>query len=90
MNPSSTLVATNAVRPVTLSLYNLTCVSDTQSIERILQREPGVMKVYANPATEKVYIEYETAHTDPDRLRTILQQAGFGPKTGLVTCAHCR
>jgi len=90
MNTPSNPTTAGATRPVTLHLYNLSCASDTQTIERVLQREPGVVKVYANPATEKVYIEYEVAHTTPDRLRTVLHQAGFGPKVERVTCAHCR
>lgn len=90
MNTPSNPTIAGATRPVTLHLYKLSCASDTQTIERMLQREPGVVKVYANPATEKVYIEYEVAQTTPDQLRTVLQQAGFGPKTGQVTCNHCR
>ena len=61
-----------------------------QVVERVFKREPGVVKVYANPATEKVYLEYDVALTNPDRLRNILQEAGFGPKTVQVSCRHCR
>lgn len=83
---------TNAAltKPVTLPLFNLDCSADAQVVERVFKREPGVVKVYANPATEKVYIEYEAALTNPDRLRNILQQAGFGPKKAQVTCGRCR
>lgn len=66
---------------LTLLLYNLRCSGDTQLVERIFRQEPGVATVYANPATEKVYIEYDAAFTHPDRLRAILQQSGFGPKS---------
>ena len=77
-------------KPVTLPLFNLNCSADVQVVERVFKCEPGVVKVYANPATEKVYIEYEVALTNPDRLRNILQEAGFGPKTVQVSCRHCR
>ena len=81
MSTPSNPTTAGATRPVTLPLYNLNCAGDTQTIERILRREPGLVKVYANSATEKVYIEYETAHINPDRLQHVLQQAGFGRKT---------
>ena len=86
----TTITDTGMTKPVVLSLYNLSCSADTHSIEQMLKREPGVVKVYANPATEKAYIEYKVALTNPDRLRDLLQKAGFGRKTGQVTCKHCR
>jgi copper chaperone CopZ len=89
VNTPSNPTTASATRPLTLPLYNLSCAADGQVIERILKQEPGVVKVYANPATEKVYIEYETVYTNRDRLQHVLQQAGFGQKTGRVTCAHC-
>jgi hypothetical protein len=55
MNTPSNTITASTTRPVTLPLYNLRCAADGQIIERIFKREPGVMKVYANPATEKVY-----------------------------------
>ncbi|HMN26771.1 MAG TPA: hypothetical protein PKE45_01360 [Caldilineaceae bacterium] len=89
MNTSSNTTA-DALRPVTLPLYNLRCAADGQTIERILRQAPGVVKVYANPASEKVYIEYEVALTNPDRLRGVLQEAGFAQKPRQVTCGRCR
>ena len=90
MNTPSNPTTASATRPLTLPLYNLSCAADGQVIERILKQEPGVVKVYANPTTEKVYIEYETAHINPDRLRGVLQEAGFGQKPLQVTCGRCR
>jgi copper chaperone CopZ len=90
MNMLLTTTKTGSTRPVTLPLYNLRCSSDAQTVERVLRREQGVATVYANPATEKVYIEYDAALTNRDRLRALLQEAGFGPKPAHVTCGHCR
>lgn len=78
------------IKPVTLPLFNLSCSADTQTVERILEREPGVVNVYANPASEKVYIEYEVTLTNPDQLREVLLQAGFGPKKAQVSCSRHR
>ena len=90
MNTPSNITTTAATRPLTLPLYNLSCAADGQTIERILRQAPGVVKVYANPATEKVYIEYDVARTNPDQLRAVLQEAGFGQKPRQVTCGRCR
>jgi copper chaperone CopZ len=77
-------------RPLVLPLYNLSCSGDAQTIERIIKKEPGVVEVYANPASEKVYIKYEVALTSPNRLRALLEQAGFWRTTASVTYGHCR
>lgn len=87
---NATTTNAGVTKPVTLPLFNLDCSADAQIVERVFKREPGIVKIYANPATEKVYIEYEMALTNPDRLREILQQAGFGPKKAQVSCRHCR
>lgn len=90
MNIASKIDQVNDTRPVVLPLYNLSCSGDTQTIERIFKAEPGVVEVYANPVSEKVYIKYEMALTNPDRLKAVLQQAGFWRKKGSVTCRHRR
>lgn len=83
--------ATNVapIQRLTLPLYNVDCASDGQTVERILQQIPGVTTVYANPASEKVYIEYHGAQTDLPRLRAALDEAGFGAKGLEVTCGRC-
>lgn len=77
------------IQRVTLSLYNVDCASDAQTIERLLKQLPGVATVYANPASEKVYIEYDGAQTDTTRLWAALDEAGFGQKGLQVTCGRC-
>jgi copper chaperone CopZ len=96
MNPTSPITRIEQVtppaemRPLVLPLYNLSCSSDVQTIENILKQEPGVVEVYANPVSEKVYIKYNGVLTGPDRLRAALQAAGFGPSVRRVTCGRCR
>lgn len=64
-----------------LPLYNLGCSSgDALTIERILARQPGVVEVYANPATETAYIEYDPALTNEEQLTGVIKRAGFGSK----------
>lgn len=65
-----------------LSLYNLGCSSgDALTVERILGQQPGVIEVYANPATEVAYIAYDPALTTEDQLAAAITHAGFGPRT---------
>jgi hypothetical protein len=90
MNMSSTTTNIGLTKPVTLPLFNLDCSTDAQVVVQLFKRESGVVTVYANPATEKVYIEYEVAFTNPDRLKDILQKAGFGPRKAQVSCGHRR
>ena len=90
MNATPKTNRASETRPVVLPLYNLSCSGDAQTIERIFKAESGVVEVYANPVSEKVYIKYEVALTNPDRLRAVLQQAGFWRKKGGVARGHCR
>lgn len=63
---------------LTLPLYKLSCSSsDSLALERRLRHQPGVVTVYANPATEKLYIEYDPELTDEERLAAIVQDAGY-------------
>jgi copper chaperone CopZ len=46
-------------------------------IERALARTPGVVSVYANPATEMAYVVYDPEQVSPDHLVKVIEQAGF-------------
>jgi len=64
---------------LTLPLFNLSCSSgDALTVERLLAQMPGVIDVYANPATEMAYIKYDEALTNQDQLAAVIAQAGFG------------
>lgn len=64
-----------------LPLYNLGCSGgDALTIERILAQQPGVIEVYANPATEVAYIAYDPALTNEEQLAVVIKRAGFGPR----------
>jgi copper chaperone CopZ len=66
-----------------LPLFNLGCSSGSAlTVERILAQQPGVVEVYANPATEAAYIVYDPALTNEAHLTMVVQRAGFGPREG--------
>lgn len=63
---------------VTVPLYDLSCGGGgVLTIERALARVPGVVRVYANPATEMAYVEYNSEQVTPDRFVQAIEQAGF-------------
>ena len=47
------------------------------TIERALARTPGVVYVYANPATEMAYVAYDPARCDADGLTGVIERLGF-------------
>lgn len=56
--------------------YDLSCGGVLQ-IERALAQTPGVISVYANPATEMAYVTYDPRQVDPARLVQAIERAGF-------------
>lgn len=75
---------TTKTKHITLPIYNLSCGGGgVLVIERILSRTPGVIEVYANPATEMAYIEYDPTMSTSEQLAAVIVQAGFGPPVAL-------
>lgn len=63
---------------ITLPIENLSCGGgDLPIIEHALERIPGVVYVYVNPATEMAYVEYDPALADPNCLIQAVEHAGF-------------
>jgi hypothetical protein len=54
-----------------------------QDAERVLWAQPGVVRVYTNPALETVYVAYDPARADAARLVAALVRTG-------VRVAECR
>jgi len=54
------------------------CSSDAPSIERALKNKLGILKVYANPVTEMLYVEYDPTLIDQDKIIAVIKRAGFG------------
>ena len=45
--------------------------------ERVLAAEPGVLRVYASPSLETLYVAYDPARCSAGRLVTTLAHTGF-------------
>ncbi len=55
----------------------MTCASCVATVERALERAPGVAKVAVNLATNSALVEFAPEVTDAERLRTAVQSVGY-------------
>ena len=63
---------------VTLPIYGLACGGGgSLTVERALERVPGVVRVYVNPATEMAYVECEPEMTNTRPLSAAVEGVGF-------------
>lgn len=61
-----------------LPVSNLGCAGGaTGTIERLLREVPGVTRVYVNPVTEMVYVEYDGERCNERQLIAVLERAGY-------------
>ena len=58
---------------------DISCEHCRRSIERDLDREPGVRAVAVDLETKTVSIDYDEAETGPPRLREALTDGGYPP-----------
>ncbi len=63
---------------ITLPINDLNTREDgVLIVQQALAQVPGVVHVYINPSIEMVYIEFDSALIDPDRLVKVVEDAGF-------------
>ena len=63
---------------VTLPISGLGCGGGgALTIERVLAKLPGVLRVYVNPATEMAYVQYDPAHCSVEALLAAVDAVGF-------------
>ena len=73
----STIRTVEARRQIRIPVDDFGCAGSAPSIERQLAKTSGVFDVYANPATEHVYVNYDPAQVSPDELVRELNRAGY-------------
>lgn len=59
----------------------MTCASCANSVEQKLNADQGVEQAVVNFADESVGLKYDSEITSPDKLKTSLQQIGYGLQT---------
>ncbi len=63
---------------LSMPVYDLGCGgAGARIVERELALIHGVLRVYVNPATETVHIEYEPGQTDPYTIARAVERAGY-------------
>ena len=63
---------------VTLPIYGLSCGGGgALTIERCLEKTPGVRRAYVNPFTEMAYVEYDQRLVGPRQLSDAIERVGF-------------
>ncbi len=66
-------------RRITLSIQGLACGGGgALTLERALEKVPGVARAYVSPATEMAYVEYDAERVDPEQLIVAVERLGFG------------
>lgn len=65
-----------SLRRVTFPIDGLYCGA-ALPLERALARVGGVTRAYVNPATEMIYVEYDTRHCGDDDIATAVRSAGY-------------
>ena len=81
------LVSGTSIRTqsIAVPVYDLGCGGGSPlSIERGLAKLPGVTKLYANPAAEAVYIDYDPTRVSPNEIVAAVEALGFRSGTPRV------
>ena len=60
-----------------LAVRGMTCASCVRRVERALLKQPGVIAASVNLATERADVEYLPRAVSPQRLKTVLAEAGY-------------
>lgn len=64
-----------------LSLTGMTCAACSTRIEKVLNKQAGVVKATVNLASEKANIEFVSGKTDVDKLIAAVKKIGYGATT---------
>jgi copper chaperone CopZ len=64
------------LRRVTLPIFGLECGAAVAA-ERELEKTPGVVHAYVNPATEMAYVEFDACACGTDALKQAVRSAGL-------------
>jgi Cu+-exporting ATPase len=63
---------------VVLSVTGMTCAACSTRIEKVLNKQQGVVKATVNLASEKATVEYMSGKTDVEKLIAAIKKVGYG------------
>jgi copper chaperone CopZ len=67
---------TTSTRHVMIPILDLAC-GGALGLEHAIEKVPGVLNVYVNPATETAYIECDPMRYDPVKISAVIEETGF-------------
>jgi copper chaperone CopZ len=71
-------------KTTTLMLGHAECIGGSAfSIERVMRKVPGVLRVYVNPATEAAYVEYDADRCTEEDLTSAVADLGIDTRRGV-------
>ena len=81
---------------VNIHVTGMTCATCAATVEKALADTAGVKNASVNFASEKVAVDYDPATADLSKLKSAIEEAGYGtatqkaifPVSGM-TCASC-
>lgn len=68
---------TDGTHSVDLSVTGMSCAACSARVERALKSEPGIVDANVNLAAETARVEYDPGVIDIDRIRKIVEDAGY-------------
>lgn len=75
-------------REVVIPVMGMTCAACVKSVERVINKLPGILEVSVNLATEKAKVVYDPSQTRLSEIRHAIEKAGYKPleaDTGVKT-----
>jgi Cu+-exporting ATPase len=76
-----TQIKTETTRTCDIGIGGMTCASCVARVEKALKKMPGVLSATVNLATESARIEVASADVTDARLRRVVRDAGYEPRT---------
>lgn len=70
-------------KEINLDITGMTCASCVNRIEKMLNKDEGVISASVNLATEKAKVEYDPSKIDIERIITIVSRAGYEAKVSV-------
>ena len=71
-------MATQTIERIDLPITGMTCASCVRNVERALGKQPGVLEVNVNLATEKALVTYTPGTVQRAELVKAVERAGYG------------
>jgi len=80
INGIESLGYTPMVSEIDIGVGGMTCAACSGRVERMLNKQPGVLSAEVNLATEQAHVRYLPATIGPDAMMSIITRLGYEPR----------